>query len=121
MTEIYYNELLSYLNRFCDHCERSQKNYEDYCSTRGIGAYLRELWRGKSKRHSYFSGLCGECSDIISHLRTITAANEELRCYHQEICTIQNACINERCEEALEHAKRLRDKIEKEIFGLPGP
>jgi len=108
-------DFLRALLRYGDHCSRAQKNKESL----NIGPLgrLRDYLFGRYERDSVFSGLCGECSDIISDLRFYTMVNGALKDYEEDIEKIQNYCINEECCEALKSVKELVEKFrEKELL-----
>ena len=106
-------EFLEKVNRYLDHCERAQKNRDDMNKNKGIIPKIREKLYGKPERESQFSGLCGECFDIISSLVTLTEVYEPLNEYRNDIQQIQRHCINEKCKDALALMNKVKEKIPK--------
>jgi hypothetical protein len=49
-----------------DHCERAQKYFEDYLSSRGPITKIKHSLLGNPKK--YHGPLCGECFDIQAEL-----------------------------------------------------
>ena len=99
------------LLRYEDHCSRAQKSRESL----NIGPLgkLKDYLFGRYERDSVFSGLCGECSDIISDLRLYTIVNGVLKDYGEKIEEIQDYCIKEECRKALKGVKELIKEFRK--------
>lgn len=99
-----------------DHCKRSQLAFEDFEKNRGIFTKLVEYIKGRPERISHLSGFCTECADILAGGNNIgivllCEVVEPLKPYKKDVQEIQEDCIYERCNKALEKIMKLKEKV----------
>ncbi|MEM5782124.1 MAG: hypothetical protein QXD43_02920 [Candidatus Aenigmatarchaeota archaeon] len=109
-------KLLYGLSIFEDHCERSQLAFKDFEKNKGILTKFIEYVKGRSERTSHLSGFCTECADVLAGgnnigIVLICELVESLKPYKKDVQEIQETCIHENCEEALEKVKKLKEKV----------